>query len=439
VKEKDGKKKAGGAKLGWNRLFENNKFVACLSVLLAIVLWCIMAANDTQDHARAITGVPIKITLSDAAQSDGMRVFSHTGGTTATVYVKGNSMVVSQLTSADLVAVIPSAAGITSPGTYTFPLEVRNSDTNLARTQYTVSSISPQLITLTVDRYREKTFTIESDITYKKGYQADPAYFVGTPTLSSDTVTLSGPEKQVSQVNRIAMEYEIGSTLTETKKFTAALVMYDANGNKVEEGDMTVNPEKIDVTIPVLPRRSMDLSPTYTNKPAGLLLESSQVLVAPEKIDVAGPEDTLANMAGSISLDPVDFSTISPSHNSFDATITLPTTCKNLSNSPTAHVTLDLSGMVTRQVNVTTFGVKNVGSGRSAMVDTAVLPVTVVGPVEDLAKLTEASVVGSVDLSGKENFTGRTELPVTFTIGNFSRCWVYGSYMVSVNVVNSGG
>lgn len=433
------KKDAGEKKFSWNRLFYNNKFVACISVLLAVVLWCIMAANDTQDHARAVTGVPVRITLSDAAQSDGMRVFSQTGGATATVYVKGNSMVVPQLTSSDLVAVIPSAASITSPGTYTFPLEVRNSDTNLARTQYTVDSISPQLVTMTVDRYREKTFTIQSDITYKEGYQADPAYFVGPPTLGTDTVTLSGPEKQVSQVNRVAYEYEVGSTLRDTKKFTATLVMYDANGNKLEKGEMTVNPEKVDVTIPVLPRQTMTVTPTFANKPAGLQLEAGQVQVTPEKIDVAGPKDTLANMAGSISLDPIDFATISPTHNSFDANITLPAACRNLSNSPTAHVTLDLSGMAARQVVVSAFGVKNVGSGRSATVGTKGLSVTVVGPPQELSKLTDASVVGSVDLSGKENFTGQTEAPVTFAVSNSSSCWVYGSYMASVNVVNDGG
>lgn len=438
-KKANAPKDAGGKKFSWNRLFYNNKFVACISVLLAVILWCVMASNDTQDHARAVTGVPIKITLSDAAQSDGMRVFSQTGGTTATVYVKGNSMVVPQLTSSDLVAVIPSAASITSPGTYTFPLEVRNSDTNLARTQYTVASISPQLVTLTVDRYREKTFPIQGDITYKQGYEANASYFVGLPTLSSDTVTLSGPEKQVSQVNRVAYEYEVGSTLTETQKFTAKLVMYDANGNKLEKGDMTVNPEKVDVTIPVLPRETMTVSPAFTNKPAGLQLGSDRVQVSPEKIDVAGPKDTLANMAGNISLDPIDFSTISPSHNTFEANITLPATCRNLSNSPTARVALDLSNMVTRQINASIFNVKNVGNGRSASVGTAVLPVTVVGTQEELSKLTDSSIVGSVDLSGKENLTGQTEMPVTFTVSNSSTCWVYGSYMVSVNVVNNSG
>lgn len=419
-------------RFGWTRLFYNNKFIACFSVLLAIVLWFITVSSDTQDHAWAVPGVPLKITLSDAAQSDGMKVFWQ-ANPTATVYVKG--LIVSQLKPTDLVAYVPSASVITSPGTYSMPLDVRNSDTNLNLT-YTVDSISPQSVSFMVDRYREKTFNIQGGVTYKQGYKADPSYFVGPPVLSSDTVTLSGPEKQVSQVNRVAYEYEVDNTLTETKKFTAALVMYDANGNKIEKGDMTVNPEKVDVTVPVLPRQTMTMTATFTNKPNGLALGPNQIQITPGKIDVAGPKDTLANMAGVINLDPVDFATISPSHSSFDASITLPTTCRNLSNTPTAHVTMDMSGMTTRQLVVSTFNVKNLGSNRSAAVSTTGLSVTAVGPLAELSKLTDSSVVGNVDLSGKENFTGQTEAPVTFTVSNSSSCWIYGSYMASVNITD---
>lgn len=432
------KKENVDKKIGWTRLFYNNKFVAILSVLLAVTLWFINKSSNTEENPRAIAGVPIKITLSDSAQSDGMKVFSPTKST-VTVYVKGNNLIVNQLTPSDLVATVPSASTITSPATYTFPLEVHDSDANLTKTQYTVDSISPPSVAFTVDRYREKTFPIQSDINYKEGYKADPTYFVGSPVLSTATVTLSGPEKQISQVNRVAYEYEVGSTLTESQKFTATLVMYDANGNKVDKGNMTVNPEKVDVTIPVMPRQTVTMNAAFANKPAGLSLGPNQIQITPEKIDVAGPKDTLANMAGTVNLDPVDFSTISPEHNSFDANITLPTTCKNLSNIPTAHVTLNLSDMTTRQMTASTFSVKNLGLDRNATVSTTSLSITAAGPPTELSKLTGSSIIGSVDLSGKENFTGQTEAPVTFSVSNSSSCWVYGSYMASVNIVQKSG
>lgn len=427
------KNKGQKKKVSWNRLFYNTKFAVCFSVLLSIVLWAVLVSNDTQDRPRAVTDIPIKITLSDTAQKDGMKIFSQTANT-ATAYIKGNSMVVNQLQSSDLEAVAPFAATITAPGNYTVPLTLQNSNQNLSMNQYTVDSISPVQVIISVDRNREKTFRVQSDISYKQGYKSDPAYFVGTPVLSSDSVTISGPEKQVMQVHRVAYEYAISDTMTDTKKFTASLVMYDANGNKLDKGDMTVNPEKVDVTIPVMPRQTCTLEPAFTNKPAGLSLGAGQVRVTPVSVEIAGPKDTLTAMAGKVSLDPIDFSTISPTHNTFDANITLPTTCKNLSNLPTAKVTLNLSGMATRTMSASSFSVKNLAPDKEAAVNTTGLSVTVVGPESDIPKLADSNIVGSVDLSGKENFTGQTEVPVTFSVSNSSSCWVYGSYMVTVAV-----
>lgn len=421
----------------WDRMFYNNRFVAVLSVLLAVVLWFVVACSNTEDHPRAIVGVPLRITLSDSAQSEGLKVFRPTN-TTASVYVKGNAAVVFQLQPSDLVAYVPSASSITTPGNYSLPLAVRNSETNLGRTAYSVDHTDPQIVSFMVDRYREKTFTIESDITYKGGFKTDSSYFIGSPVLTSDTVTISGPEKEVNQVNRVAYQYEVTNTPTDSLQFTATLGMFDANGNKLEKGNMTVNPEKVDVTIPVLPRKTMAVTATFANKPSGLTLNADQIRVQPGSIDVAAPKTVLDNMLGTISLDPIDFSLISPTNNAFDANITLPSTCKNLSNSPTAHVTLNLSDMTTKQFVVSVFNVKNVGTGRNAAVRTTGLSVTAVGPPEELAKLTDTSIIGSVDLSGKENFAGQTEAPVTFTISNSTQCWVYGSYKVSVNIAGTG-
>ena len=418
-------------KFSFGRLFYDNKFVLAFSLLIAVVLWLFVTSADTEDHPRAIKDVPVVVTLSDAAQADGLKVFSPTDAK-ATVNIKGNSLVVNQVKGSDLRAVAQSASTITAPGTYTFPLTAqRTGERNL--TDFTVSSVSPEQVIVVVDRYREKTFNIQSDITYRQDYKSDPSYFVGTPTLSSDTVTVSGPEKQVQQVNRVAFEYEISDTLTETKNFTADLELFDANGNKITESGLELSLQKVDVTIPVLPRRILPLDAVFTSKPAGLYLDSGKVSINPQSIEVAGPADVLANLS-EISLAPIDFSDVSPTNNVFDVDIALPVTCKNLSNIPTAKVTMNLSGLSTREITVTNFIVRNLGAGKSAEVYTKALSVTVVGPGEEISKLTENNLVGEISMSGKENFTGHTEMPVTFSISSSSSSWVYGSYMVNLGV-----
>ncbi len=416
-------------KISIGKLFYKDKFVMVFSVMASIILWGVMASTNTEQFPRQISEVPIVINLSESAQADGLKVFSPINAT-ATVSIKGNSLIVKQIQSTDLQVVAQLASTISTPGSYTFNLSAQKKG---ALTDYDVVSISPNQAIISVDRSREKTFPIESNITYKPDYKADTAFFVSTPTLSSDSVTISGPEKDILQVNKVEVQYEISDTLRETKNFTADLVLYDANGNRIENNRLKMSEPKVDVTIPVLARKVMPLRVSFTNQPSGLVLTSDQVLINPDTVDVAGPKEILNNQY-EITLPPLDFSTVSPAKNIFDVKVNLPNGCKNLSSIPVAKVTLDMSEFTTRQMVVKNFDIRNLAANKTASLFTNSLTVTVVGPNTELSKLTENSLVAQIDMTGKENFTGHTEMPVTFNISNTNSSWVHGNYMVNLSV-----
>jgi YbbR domain-containing protein len=415
-------------KLQFGKLFYNDKFVLIFSIFASLVLWFVLASTNTEEHPRVISNVPITITLSDSAQQDGLKVFSPVNSV-AKVSIKGNSMIVNQIQASDL-ELTALASTITAPGDYSVPLQVNKTGT---LKDFDVDSITPSQIVVSVDRYKEKTFQIDANIEYKEGYTSDTAYFVGLPTLSSDTVTISGPEKEVSQINKAAIEYQVTDTLRESKSFTSDVILYDANGNKLNIGKMKLSVSKVDVTIPVLPRKVLPLSIDFTNKPSGLNLTSSQITIDPVNIEVAGPKESIESLK-EISLTSIDFSDVSPTKNTFKINITLPNGCKNLSSIPTAQVTLNLDGMSTRSMVVKNFSVKNLASDKTAKVNTKSLTVTVVGPESEISKLTEGSLSAQIDMTGKENFTGNTEMPATIGISGTSSSWVYGSYMTNISV-----
>lgn len=419
-----------------SRLFNNNRFVLLFSVLVSLVLWAVMVSTNTEEHARAITGIPVSVTLSDAAQADGLKVFSQSSKT-ATAYIKGNSLVVNQVSAADLTADASLASTVTSPGDYTLPLQIKKNNSTLSN--FNVSIINPEQILVSVDRYKEKTFTIQNNISYSKDYKSDPSYFIGTPTLSSDTVTVSGAEKRVTQVNKVAYDYEVTDTLTEPKSFTASLILYDANGNKIETGDdLQVSPAQVDVTIPVLSKQTFSLKAVFTNAPSGIALNSGFVTVDPGTVDVAGPPDVLSTMS-SISLDAIDFSTVSPENNVFSVGVDIPSSCKNLSNLTTATVTLDMSSMAKRSIQVTDIQVKNLAENLQASVSTKSINVTVIGPDSELGMLTSNNLSATIDMSDVSDFTGSTEKPAAISLSGTSRSWVYGSYSATVSVSSKSG
>ena len=110
------------------KLFQSNRFVLVFSVFAAIVLWFIMAFNNTENRARVIYDIPIDTTLSDEAVAQDLRVFE-VSDKTARVSVTGNSFVVNQLSSGDIKVSASLTSNITRAGTYTLNLTAtKNSD-----------------------------------------------------------------------------------------------------------------------------------------------------------------------------------------------------------------------------------------------------------------------------------------------------------------------
>ena len=99
-------------------------------------------------------------------------------------------------------------------------------------------------------------------------------------------------------------------------------------------------------------------------------------------------------------------------------------------------MSIDLDTFTTRTVslNPETITFKNLPAGYEAAVYTQSLSVTAVGPPDEIEAFTENNLVAQIDMTGKEQFTGQTEVPVTISVTGAPYSWVYGSYMVNIGV-----
>ncbi|HEX3038317.1 MAG TPA: CdaR family protein [Oscillospiraceae bacterium] len=412
-------------KLHLTELFYRDRFVLVFSICAAITLWIVMASTNTQERPIVID-VPITITLSDSAQAQGLKVFDQSSKT-AKVSIKGNSVIVHQIKAENLQVVAQLASSINKPCNIPLTLSVQKLGT---LTDYE-ATVDPGSIMVSVDYNKTNTFKIENNLKYKVG----DAYFVSDPTFSPDSITISGPESDVSSVAKVSAEYEVSGTLNETKSFNTKLVLYNSYGEKINNDKLKLSASEVKVTIPVLSRKVASLTTHFTNQPTGLSLSNSQVVIDPTTIEVACPQDMLSKLQ-TIDLEPINFSAITPNRSTFPVNITLPAGCKNLSNIYTANVTLDLSGYTTKTLNVNAknFSFKNLAANKSAQPITKSFSATVVGPESELSKLTDDSLSAQVDMTDKENFTGPTEMPVTVSISGTSSSWVYGTYKANITV-----
>lgn len=414
-----------------SELFYNNHFVMGFSVLCALIIWFIMGFTNTTERPREINDVPVEIELSTAAQEENLKVFQQSE-TTATVSVSGSSVVVNRLQPDDIKAYAkfsPSSASTIGGKLteYTLPLEAKKVTNELA--DYQLVSVYPTEVTVLIDRYQEKILDVESDISYGFNDQ----YFYNTPTLSEDSVTISGPESSVSKVTRVVAEYKTDEVLTSTKVFECKLIPYDENGKVVEDQYLEFSTEKIDATVSVFPRKEVTLTPSAINMPKSF--SRSRIQADPSKIVIAGPEDALKNLT-SITLDPIDFSNVNLDTTELTTSVTLPAGFRNISNTWNVSVSLDLSDYSQRQLELTSgnITVKNASDTQDVSVLTDSMHVQAIGPENQILSLASDDVYATIDMTGQTDVYGTVELPVTVGFTDAEGCWAYGKYTATVTI-----
>lgn len=426
--QKRGSRNKAGKK-GVFSVFRNNKFTMAFSVLLAMAFWLTMAFTNTEEFPVAVRAVPVTIRLPEAVQETGLRVFTPQEQT-ITVYIKGNSLSVHNITKEDLQVETQFSQNINGAGTYLATPSVKKVG---YVTDFEIDHTEPSTILVSLDYLQEKTFDVD---TSQLVVSAAEGYFSGTPTVTPETVKVSGPKTVVDSISSVKIGEKSFSSLTESTSFNTELLFLDVNGNQLSADKLqklTISSDTVDVTVPVLLRKTLSFTLNFTNRPTGFSTSSSRFSLTPPSIEVAGSREDLDSLSF-IDLDPIDFSEISLTNTQFELPVTLPSGLKNLQGTESVTLKVNLSGYSSRTISVEDFRFTNVPSGYTASVSTSSISVTVIGPEDEIENLTESNVYGMINLAGREESTGHMEVPVTFSISGSSGCWVTGTYRVNISV-----
>lgn len=413
-------------KFSLNKLMQNNKFIFVLAILISFSIWVYSGLGTTNDTNVTLSNIPIQIELTDEARDNGLQIFSGTEQT-ASVTVTGNRAVLGAVNESD-VTVTAAANTINSPNTY--DLAVSASKTNPTANFQITSAVVPSSIRVVVDYFRESTYQIQDNhIVYKV---ADGYY--GVTSLSSKAVVISGPQTEISKIDKVYAVAEIKGTLTESVETDAELVLYDKNNKKLSTELFTMDVKTVKATVTVLPEKTVEVKPTFVNIPEGLEITDDMISIEPSTILLAGPAEVL-NETTSVNLEAIDFSTLKAEKKTFPSLgIDIPTDCKNLSNSTSAKVTLNLSGLSTKSFTVDKFSVDGLSKEYKADVTQKNISVTIVGQKNEIDSLSSSDITAVIDTSNSKGITGSVQMPVTFKIKGAKSCWAYGDYKANLTI-----
>lgn len=402
----------------------NNKVLIIISLLLSIIIWVSMSLGSENESTTIISNIPIQINLSDNAVDDGLQIYSG-NDQTASVTVTGNRVSIGSLVSSDINVSALTAGTITSPGTYPLSLTARKTD---ATGNFEITSpVSPSVITIFVDRPKISIFEIDNRIKYSvaEGYHGEVA-------LSADTITIKGPNTEVSKVASVAIEGEIKGELTKDAEIQSDVILLDSSGSEISSSLITTSEENILATVSVSPEKEVPLKVAFTDKPAGLNVDP-YVSIEPKSILICGPEDTLEKL-DAVYTEPIDFTKLNNNITEFELDLVLSDKCMNLSETKTATVKINFKDFTKKRMVTNNFTVTGLSDEYKYNVTTESLSVDILGKKSSIDKLKPSDINCRIDASQIDGTTGSISLPVTVQILGSNSCWAYGEYKANITV-----
>ncbi|MBR1731780.1 MAG: hypothetical protein IJ725_05055 [Ruminococcus sp.] len=382
--------------------------------------------SDTNDTNATISDIPIQINLSDDAVDNGLQIFTG-NDQKAAVTVSGNRLTIGSISKEDIIVSAPTAGTISTSGTY--PLSLTAKKANSSDRFDIVSTVSPSVITIFVDQFKETNFDIINKITYKvsKGYHA-------VVTTSAESITVSGPQSEVDKVASVGIVGEISGELKDNTSLECDVKLYDNSGSVITSNLLTLSDEKVTANFSVLPYKEVPINIAFKNKPDGLDM-SNYSTILPDKIKIAAPQEILDKLTA-INTTAIDFSTLKNQSYDFEQKLDIPSQCVNISDNQTVDVKINLSSFKTRTIKITSdyFSMTGLSDEYSYSIATNSLNVTFVGPKSQISKITADDLTCEIDGSSIEDTTGSITLPVSFKVNNNSSCWATGSYKVNITV-----
>ena len=389
---------------------KNNFSLKLLAFLFAFMLWLIVVNIDDPVMTKTFTNIPVTVEHSEilTEQNKTYQIVDDTQNVSVVVSAKRRTL--SKIKASDIVV----TADIKEMYLNTqIPLEV----TVNGYEGSCEATASPRNLQIQI----EDNVSMTTYITPVASGQVRSGYVLGKLTADPETVTINGPKSLVEKISKVEAEVNV-SGLSENTVLDSALVLYDENNNVIDQSRLANNLGNVGVSVSVTLYRTTTV-PVEADTSEIEVKEGysiSNVKLAPEEIEIAGPEDALAKVksidipAGEFSGEAID----SRTDYTIDITKYLPEDIEladSNASSVIITVTLEKDGTKNFELPVGSITVKNLDENlRMSYNKTDNLEVHVKGSKDQLDAL-NIEQIATIDLA-EYTKAGTYKVPVQFKL-----------------------
>ncbi len=410
----------------FRKLLYNKKFTIPLAIIVAFGVWLIITTQENPIRQRTLSGISVSIATEDTViEQLGLDIVSGGYGQTVDVVVKGPNYIVNSLTSADIL-VQPVLLQVTSPGTYDLELTaIRNSSVS----GYSIVRVNPSKITVNFDYVDTKTFTVipmAEGVSAEGGLVAEAAVVLDN---ESKTISVKGVRSDVEKVASVVAKASVSEVIGKTTSYDAEIILYDANGNMLDNSKYTLSADKIKIAVPVSRKKVVKLQPTFENQPAAFKDNPLAYTLSVNEVTVIGPKETVDNLEA-IELSPIDFNKLTSQTNEFETTVRLPDGVQLVDNVDTVNVQISLRGYDDKLIRVSQFSFIN--PDNVVVHGEAIQNVRIYASRATLRNVNSSNVYAEVDITGMRS--GEYNMKVTIKCADYDDVWQVGEYTASVTI-----
>lgn len=405
-----------------------------LAIIIAIIIWFILSITEYPTINKTITNVPVVFsTENNAASEKGLQIRGYKD-ITVDVEIKGMNYEIGSYSANDLVATI-NADSVTKEGTYPLEITVKSAHSS---DRVTVVSVKPDTIEVDFVHIAQNVFTVTPSI---PNVSAESGFTLRSPTISPSEVIVEGAESDLKKVARVEVRAEDDLTLSESKNIEAErVIFYDSENNELDRSKFTlVDTKRFDISVDVYKKKTVDLKVDFTDCPPGFdartipyKLSESQIKVITPKLD---DSDYQTLSIGSVSL-----ADIIPGK-SYTFNVDQKLSAGEINQSGISDVVLtfefDKNDYIRKEFTIQGSAIKilNPPDNKSVSVETRQLrSVILIGPREDIEKITDADLVATVDLSDFASVGSVTRSVTVYS--SSSRVWCISKHEAQIEITD---
>lgn len=400
-----------------------------LSVIGAIIAWMAVTIVVQPGTTTTITNVPVDFTYdSSAYTSRGLSIVS-APEKSVNLKLSGDGYTIGGLSASDFV-VYPDWSSVRDSGEKTLRLQVRSQSALL--TGVSVSIDGDNTVDVVFDVVEEKTLPIQVTTNYLS--IADGYILYGTD-VSKETVTLSGPSSELSEVEVCTAEVTHNGDLTDSVTLDTPLRFYTRSGKEIKFEYTTLETESVEVTLQVYKIATLPVTVSFINAPRDFDSSVLSYALSKKTLNVAGPETQIDRLSR-LSIGTIDLSTFAL-NKVYEMPIELPTGIHLLDNLTSITVSFDSSRLETKTMNLPAACVQvvNLPSTYTLTVETErLMNVTLCGPSGSLEALTPEQVVIEIDADDFSVALGQQNIACRLYVPSNGKIFALGSYVMQCKI-----